>query len=311
MPARLPGELPTVIYIAGYGRSGSTILDAAIAISAGGVGVGEVNRLFECVADTHYCECGDLILECGFWQDKLAAVGIDGDEGNLRARATALDELGTRVEKTTGMSDTEIRSYTDTWTALLAGLGHDANVVVDSSKTSRRSKHRIALLAELLGDRLFVVHLVRHPHAVLGSVLRGTNTHLEAGHRPGILAQTLRGMRSMLGWVIANRNARAAGKTLGAARYRTLKYEDFTANPGQGMQALLDWAGVDGNVDDLPWLDFEKADLLHGVSGNRLRRQKKSRVEISQMQEPRLNGLWRFVANCITGRERRRYYRRG
>ena len=51
-----PGSPAVVVYIAGYGRSGSTILDSAIAACVGGFGSGEVNRIFESMTESQYCE---------------------------------------------------------------------------------------------------------------------------------------------------------------------------------------------------------------------------------------------------------------
>src|SRR5499427_9656408 len=65
---RAPSGAPTVVYIAGSGRSGSTMLERVLGEIPGFVNVGELIDLFRHVArHGERCGCGELFADCPFW----------------------------------------------------------------------------------------------------------------------------------------------------------------------------------------------------------------------------------------------------
>src|SRR5215470_15851498 len=61
---------PTVVYIAGFGRSGSTLLERALGELPGYVNVGELIDLFRRTGpDGERCGCGEAFTDCAFWTD--------------------------------------------------------------------------------------------------------------------------------------------------------------------------------------------------------------------------------------------------
>src|SRR6266550_3928756 len=63
-----PGQGPIVVYIAGSGRSGSTLLERALGEIPGFVNVGELIDLYRRVAEHgERCGCGQEFAECPFW----------------------------------------------------------------------------------------------------------------------------------------------------------------------------------------------------------------------------------------------------
>ena len=62
-----------IIYIAGVGHSGSTILDMSLSCTENVVGLGEIKTLLDSATiETHlksYCSCGKQAKECEFWKD--------------------------------------------------------------------------------------------------------------------------------------------------------------------------------------------------------------------------------------------------
>src|SRR5699024_1269371 len=61
-------ELPKIIYIAGSGRSGSTITDILLSQGKSATGAGELARVFTLGwTNNEYCACGEMALECPFW----------------------------------------------------------------------------------------------------------------------------------------------------------------------------------------------------------------------------------------------------
>src|SRR6266513_2914097 len=63
-----------VIFILGYTRSGSTLLEQLLSIAPGTVSVGEMAYLWEqSVRNDSYCGCGSKWATCPFWTSVLAA----------------------------------------------------------------------------------------------------------------------------------------------------------------------------------------------------------------------------------------------
>ena len=57
-----------LIYIAGYGRSGSTILDIILNNSGKIGGFGEITQFLSDYKD-YKCSCGATFMNCEFWKD--------------------------------------------------------------------------------------------------------------------------------------------------------------------------------------------------------------------------------------------------
>lgn len=132
---------PLVIYIAGYGRSGSSALSRALSQESGLLSAGELGRFSSYLRDGGLCACGELVSNCPVWGN--AATG-------------SIEEL--------------MRSAREA----------RFEIVVDSSKTAYKDFHR-PLLYRLKGYRVVLIHLRRPLGGVLQSTKKGTNKDLEAG----------------------------------------------------------------------------------------------------------------------------------
>ena len=60
----------TVIYIAGYGRSGSTLLERILNCNKKLFALGEIANLLSLINDRDsLCSCGRYIYQCEFWSN--------------------------------------------------------------------------------------------------------------------------------------------------------------------------------------------------------------------------------------------------
>ncbi len=291
---------PFLIYVAGYGRSGSTILDTALASCVDGVGAGELNRVFECALRDEPCECGAQLDECALWgtvMDQVsAAPGLD-----------AADHV-TRAVEAGGSVDDSLRSdYQALWQSVLSQVAKTESILIDSSKTTRRSAARPAALHAISGHRMALIHLIRNPVNVLASTLKGTNEDLESGRRRGTLSRLVTGIRSMLGWVIANRNARQLQKTLPDVTYVRIRFEDFIEDPRRVLSDFFQTIGISAQTDHLPALPHHPDRPGHGVSGNRFRRAGSPKTSISAADPAEPGAFWAWIARTMTAIERRHY----
>src|SRR5450432_704887 len=63
-----------ILYIGGYVRSGTTILDMLLGMNTAALAIGEVNLIFRQVVKTAppvKCSCGEILSECPLWSKVL------------------------------------------------------------------------------------------------------------------------------------------------------------------------------------------------------------------------------------------------
>lgn len=258
-----------VLYVAGWGRSGSTILDNVLGQLDGFFSVGELSYVWDRnVIENRICGCGRPFRECPVWTGVMEAAfgGMDGVDARemirLRDRGARTRHvplmLAPRVGRTVikGRLDWYPRNLGNLYRAIRDVTG--SRVIVDSSKLPSYG-YALGLVPEV---DLYVVHLVRDPRAVAHSwqrkmVLPDTGTLMT---RHGSL-------QSPLIWDAWNA---ATEVLLGrpAGRYMRLRYEDFVEKPREAVGRILELVGEE--VPKLPFVSEREVELgtTHTVSGN-------------------------------------------
>lgn len=241
-----------VVFIAGCGRSGTTLLGQLLGEFDGFVNVGEAARyLFDRSKDLP-CGCGTSAADCSFWKEMLAAVPPEvGAQGvrSLRIRSFPSLFMRTRGGKTPQEHAEILRALGDTYRSIVRDTG--CNVIIDSSKYPST-----ALLAGAIpGVELHVVHVVRSPHSVVASWTR-KNGYL-AVHPPG----------KVVSWWWAYNLLSEALKNR-AKSYRLVRYEDFARSPGPVLQQIT--ADVTGSPLPMDFLEGSEATVhvQHSLAGN-------------------------------------------
>ena len=67
-------EKPRVLYLCGWGRSGTTIIDQVLGEVPGFTSVGELRSLWDTDPATHKCGCGQVVNRCPLWGPLLRAM---------------------------------------------------------------------------------------------------------------------------------------------------------------------------------------------------------------------------------------------
>lgn len=273
----LPSTRPTVVYLGGLGRSGSTLISRVLDRVPGFVSVGEMSNLWnQGVLAGRPCGCGQPFHDCPFWTDvgRVAFGGwatLDPVEVNaLRRRVERVRRVPLMVRP--GLSPTyahDLARYREITGTVYRAVHQvsGARYLVDNSK-----KPSQALVLRGLDDLdLHVLHLVRSPHGVAYSWdKKVTRVDLTgSGELQQMLRLTVRD--SAARWMGIN----AMFELLAAAGTRTtrLRYEDFVGSPASTLRYLVDEIGA--RVDDAA-LDFVgdgTVDLSwdHSVWGNPMR----------------------------------------
>jgi hypothetical protein len=258
-----------VLFIAGTGRSGSTVIEHVIAARCGYVAVGELRSVWDRgLRQDQLCGCGSPFRSCPFWTSvfDVAFGGISNVD------ADAFDELASRVCRTRhipGLVNRRLRlpalrADTERYLGILGTLYAaieqvtGATTVIDSSKDAR---HGFAAAA-VPNVRVRVLHLVRDSRAVAYSWTkrrRRPEIHWEEAFMPQFSPA-----RSSHIWLQENLTANALRRTV--APSQLVRYEQLTTDSAH-LDRLLQAESAGRERSGGP----TGAPLLHSVSGNPVR----------------------------------------
>ena len=266
LPCRMK---PGVLYIAGCGRSGSTLIERALSLHPRLHGRGEVSNLLRYYRDPEYrCACGETLRDCPVWAPVLAVCDRwdepDLLHGQLEAESWGWRSMGGRQKAA------RYEQFLAEAMEAMSPPG-DGDWMIDSSKTTRTVVKRPEVLQKL-GYRVEVLHLVRDPRAIAAANLRGSNKRIEAGDDPRIQLATT---RAIFSWNLANVYAERHGPGL------VVRYEDFVENPGDTLISVGDWLGVPLS-SIVPQVLAGEITRSHQLAGNRMKRLKAVKIEADE-----------------------------
>jgi hypothetical protein len=263
-----------VLYVGGYGRSGSTILERMLGQVPGLVPLGEMRHIWiRSFQANQLCSCGVAFLQCPFWT--RAVREAFGSESTLDLpRVLGLKRSVDRIkylprimlarQRPGGRYAERLRQYTDVLADLYAAVRHvsGAQLLVDSSKDPSFAW----VLSASSRFQLSVVHLVRDSRAVAFSWTRSKRRH----DRAGTCLPRFGPATSAWRWNVYNYPFHLLPR---AVPYRFLRYEDMLRDPRACIRDVLHFAGVPVRVETLDFFDGDMVDLcpVHTVSGNPVR----------------------------------------
>lgn len=295
-----------ILYIAGYGRSGSTVLSTVLGNHPQMASLGEVSFLLEDWTDPRgVCSCGRRYRECDFWKDMFEGGGPSPETVRLARRVERASSLLRLCLGWVGREEREeYRAHQEQLLDYVTART-DAPVIVDSSKSPRLTVGRLLAMSRLAGQDVYILHLVRDGLATMASlVVTGSNRALEGRTRP----LRLPALRAAVGWTWTNLFASAMRRVVGDDHYLRLRYEDFLADPPGALRRIgelleLDMSGLVERVEQRG--AFE---VGHMVAGNRVRFQRLIRLRgvDADHQEHLLRRSQRLLFSVIGGGLNRR-----
>lgn len=267
------GARPVVLYIAGPGRSGSTLVERILGADPGFTNVGELVKVFEYgVLGGERCGCGARFGDCVFWQSvgRRAYGGWPEEIGRSvvttrmlwkQHKSVALAILaGAPLPKSLkGVTRDYLATFRRLYEAIAAESGNA--VIVDASK---EPIHGILLAGEGVAD-FRILHLTRKPQGVAYSWAKRAVARPHATDERktmasyGPLHATLLWNRAQLGSIRLRRTC---------DRSAVLSYEQFVANPRAGVLASLDQ--LDLAHSGFTWLATPAVTVgaSHAIGGN-------------------------------------------
>ena len=254
----------TVMFVSGWGRSGSTLLSRLLGQIPGFLAVGELRYIWDRgLLQNLPCACSLPFRECPFWSQ--AADYLTGRPRKEIERLVAIrDTFKTRHCLWRSPLGEELSEYVQNLGQLYHRIQEvsGCQVIIDSSKFPSHG----VLLDAIPDIDLFVLHLIRDSRAVAFSwkkrKLYQTTGDLHYMSRQGLL-------RSSVYWMVWNAiteflwSGRAA-----EGRYLQLRYEELTAGPLQVLGGIQSFVNQEGSLDFFAGSHAAYLNPTHEVSGN-------------------------------------------
>lgn len=260
-----------VLYIIGWGRSGSTLIDNLLGEIDGFFSTGELRNLWhEGLQENRKCGCGELVIHCPVWSSVLRKVFgsnrreeiyfgriLEWQRATLRTRSTW------RILRTMAGPRIELEAYAKVMARIYNSVAEvtNARVIVDSSKVPSDA----ALLTSIPSVDPFFLHLVRDPRATAYSWQR------RKARLDGRLVENMPrfGLTKNAGsWMGFNLGAEALKKRAHPERFMRLRYEDFASEPRTAIERIAAFTGCPTSRTPFSDVRTAKLGVNHTISGN-------------------------------------------
>jgi hypothetical protein len=252
-----------IVFIAGAGRSGSTLFAQCLQQATGATHLGEVRYVWSRgLRENQLCECGETFEDCHFWTAVMRqafgdAVHVDSAAERLARRSVVVDRMRYVPRNSLPAAVQRAQGQVSEWGDILHSLYSAASSVSGSEILIDSSKDPSYLFALKATGRFAIdtVHLVRDPRGVAYSWTRSRvrpEIHWEKRY------MNVRSPRaSAVRWLSAN--AAAAFYRQGDPRATLVRYEDFCASPDRVLRDLRAKLALVQGVE---------GETGHGFSGN-------------------------------------------
>lgn len=274
-PDSISGTKPLVLYIAGSGRSGSTLLERLLGQLEGVQTLGEVHHMWlRAIGKNEQCGCSEIFTNCEFWSQ----IGQEAFGGWDKVSVDEVEQLKSQVDRqrhqpmtaspwTSKERTRKLLEYTDYYARVYHAVQRTtgARIIVDSGKHPS-----LALALTHRNDiDLRIVHLVRDSRGV-------SHSWGKAVHRPeattdeDAMMQQYSPLVSSALWLSTNLAAEGI-RLRGVPRYR-MRYEDLVAQPKPTLRKMFQALGIPEDLE-LPIAADGTIDLRpnHSAAGNPMR----------------------------------------
>lgn len=304
MTERRSGGRPVVVYIAGSGRSGTTLLERMIGAIPGYVNVGELIDLFRRVASNdERCGCGETFSTCPFWQE-VGDRAFKGWGGGILNEMKVLQHQVARqrylahnllpVKSATFRMNAQ--TYRERYASLYRAIADTAGrlAIVDASKWPAQA-------AALVGPEidLRMIHVQRDVRGVAWSMGKEHTRRPQDTHGRDLMEST--GVKAAaLRWSACQSEV-ALLRLTGVPQVR-VRYEELITDARTQITRVLAAVGLPPAADDLSHIRHREVDLgaSHGLSGNPSRfREGTTRLTLDQAWRTQMPAHDKVVVSAI------------
>ncbi|ONF45054.1 hypothetical protein BTO32_00820 [Marinobacter lutaoensis] len=244
-----------VVLVNGYGRSGSTVIEAVLSKRSEIFPVGEMRNIWERGLLGYRCSCERSILDCDFWSKVIGSVSDEKSLADFFLKMESIRYKYDRIRNFWKIQSLErvpddLQWYIKKHEEMYEIICDESNksIVLDSSKNPTHA----AILSKSKRINIKNIHLVRHPRAVVYSwsrkKIRKESPDLSFMPRHSFY-------KSSALWLVMNAQSE---KVMGENFF--LRYEDFVNSPEDAIKSLREYIGCSGHG--------EPVNNLHTIGGN-------------------------------------------
>jgi hypothetical protein len=287
-----------VLYITGWGRSGSTVLSMLLGQLEHFFLTGEMNQIWENgLIKNELCGCRSRFSACETWISILRAAY--GDVASivpqkmvhyLAKYIRTKDVPKLILSKNRSFPQELIQNLDQLYTAVQKTT--NSHVIVDSSKHPVYGQ----LLECLPSIDVYILHLVRDPRAVAYSWQRKKKVNIDDAR----MFRTKSPQTSSIKWLAWNIGIHSLKHRMNG-RYMRIRYEDLISQPRATLTQILEF--VDEEDLSLSFLNEDRVDigLNHAIAGNPVRFQQGELVLKADMEwESKMKFIDRVITVLIT-----------
>lgn len=258
-----------VIYILGWGHSGSTLLDLTLGTAPNVVSVGEVIFFDFYRTETAHpkvlrdfeCTCGQKLRNCSLWQGAMERMKpevpkVVYDQSGVARLGWVAKLIGYRLFGNRRRAATNTGDDRAFFEGVLGEAGAGVEFVSDSSKDFAR----LARLLMQPGIEVYPVHLVRDIRAVASSYSKPVREELGLNKVGYFRATWLWVFINLLSWFVMKLSGRPTF---------SVSYDLLCQDPERTLKALSDHLGIDLDVEHA--VQQISRTEYHNVGGNLMR----------------------------------------
>jgi hypothetical protein len=288
-----------VVYLAGDGRSGTTLLSRILGSYDGCLAVGELYDIWiEMLDGNKICSCGDPLHNCSFW-NAVMEEAFGGVDRRTIEYVMALRSSVQSVRHVPFMLfpwsrppafNRQLREYVQVIERLYLAIHNvsGGQTIVDSSKLAI---YAIALSESPVID-VNLLHVIRDSRACVYSWRRLKREHIDGDRERYLRQRSL--FRSAVVWAMRNATLTWASRRFKVAT--TMRYEDFVRRPRSVMTAIVEFLGIDSH--GVTWThddEFIALSTTHIFAGNP-NRVERGAIRVRSDDEWRSGMAWRHRA---------------
>jgi hypothetical protein len=259
-----------VLFVGGFGRSGSTLLDNVLGQVDGFFSAGEVSYLWDrCLEQDRLCSCKRAFSDCPLWSRIVERAFPDRSAIDTQALVAVRESLVPKKVALAAMRggsardmdgiDGYLRRLVPLYRAIREETG--CRVVVDSSKAPGHG----FVLRSTPDLETYALHLIRDSRPVAHSWQKKM-VYDPTGDEPLYMTRfsPARSSKLWYTWNLATERVWASA----ADRYLRMRYEDFVAAPAESLRRILDLVGE--SVPELPVDEENRFEMgeMHSAAGN-------------------------------------------
>ncbi|MEY2976823.1 MAG: sulfotransferase [Prochlorotrichaceae cyanobacterium] len=287
-----------LIYIAGWGRSGSTLLARILAQSPTILHLGELRTIWVDGFKPHSrCGCGQLVSDCQVWQSifQTGFTSLKTEDvktwNALRLRIEPRSQELLRLflpGQSLPLTDPDSIEYLQ----LLHRLYHSIQTVLGTDVIVDDSLHPgyAYLLKQVAGVELYIIHLIRDA--------RGCGYSWSKRRKKGLGYYTTR--QSAVGWMLRNLSIESLQHEP-KSKFMGIRYEDFVTQPQETMVKILKF--IDLPQLQLPFTSTDSLNLeiSHSIFGNDNRLQTgNTRLKLDEVWREKMPWSDQLLTTMIT-----------